>query len=384
MKILITVNSYYPLTDGVQSVTQYLAEGLSNIGHEVIVVTAKHNIEKKEEIYHNITILREDVYVKHALYFGKKKQYIRTIKKLADDSEIMINVCTQNPMTDLLLNELKNIPCKKVLYMHGMCDFRWSRNDFKTVLSFGHKIWNNIRWGYLYFYHKNNFHLYDKIIQIHKSEYGVRFMKEKYGIDCEIIENAAEDMFFEKEKKQRISILPNRYFIYVANYFEMKNQQFVLEAFYQSNINTETSMVFIGNKKTSYYDKLIQIKKDLDNKYGCRSVFFLENIERDKIPSYIANAELYLMGSKVEKFPVSIVEAMACGTPFISTDVGCVKYLPGGVIVNNEEEMARKIEKLMLNSKLKQKLANEGELYAYNNLRIDVKVKQLEGLLLNL
>ena len=40
MKIIFTVNTYYPYKDGVSVVTQYLAEGLAQKGHEVLVMTS--------------------------------------------------------------------------------------------------------------------------------------------------------------------------------------------------------------------------------------------------------------------------------------------------------------------------------------------------------
>ena len=39
MKIVFTVHTYYPNKDGVQYVTQYLAEGLAKLGHDITVIT---------------------------------------------------------------------------------------------------------------------------------------------------------------------------------------------------------------------------------------------------------------------------------------------------------------------------------------------------------
>lgn len=382
MNVLITVNSYYPLSDGVQSVTEYLAEGIVRDGYEVTVITASHGIKEKEVIHNGVRVIRVDVSVKHAVYYGEKCTYISLVKKYCKQVDVMVNVCTQNPMTDLLLPELKKIKCKKILYMHGMYDFRWFPKDIKSVNSLAHKVWNDLRWNLLYTLRKDAFIQYDRIIQIHHSEYGVQYMKKKYGIDCEILENAADNMFFDASFTKRISELPQKYFIYVANYFQPKNHEFVMKAFYNLNLKNY-SLVLIGNKKTDYYNKLLRIKDHLEQEFGHRDVRLLVGIDRNKIPAYVANAELYLMGSEVEKYPVSIIEAMACGTPFISTDVGCVKYLPGGVIIKNEEEMSNKIVQLLEDGTI-EKIRKEGKEYAQKNLRIEVKVKQFEHILENL
>ena len=34
--------------------------------------------------------------------------------------------------------------------MHGMFDFEWHTYDFKSAVSFGHKLWNTVRWKYDY------------------------------------------------------------------------------------------------------------------------------------------------------------------------------------------------------------------------------------------
>ena len=60
MKIIITVNTYYPLKDGVQFVTQYHAENLAKRGHDVIVFTTNHD-NSSEEIYNGVKIIRFNV-----------------------------------------------------------------------------------------------------------------------------------------------------------------------------------------------------------------------------------------------------------------------------------------------------------------------------------
>ena len=39
MKIVFTTHTYYPEKNGVQVVTEYLAEGLAKKGHEVHIIT---------------------------------------------------------------------------------------------------------------------------------------------------------------------------------------------------------------------------------------------------------------------------------------------------------------------------------------------------------
>ena len=114
MKVIFTVYTYYPLKDGVQNVTQYQAEGLAKLGHEVIVITAKHENKREYEEFNGVKIYRTDIYTKHAIHRGNKKSYRELVKEQCSEADILINVCTQIVSTDWLLGVLDELECKKV------------------------------------------------------------------------------------------------------------------------------------------------------------------------------------------------------------------------------------------------------------------------------
>lgn len=378
MKIVITVNTYYPLKDGVQSVTGYHAENLVKKGHQVTVITPKNgNVE--EEVHNGVKILRVNIRTKHAMYYGDKKEYQELVIRECKDADAMVNVCTQNPMTDLLFPIFHEIKCKKVLYMHGMHDLKWRGNVSTSIVDIGHKIWNNWRWGIYYRTSGQYFKQYDKIIQLHRFDLAYIFFEKRYGIKSVVIENAAENQFFELKNK----VKEKKYAICVANYMSRKNQEFVLKAFYKAENLGNFGLVFIGSDNNSYYDRLISLNKKLISMYGERDVQILYGISRNETIEYIKNASIYMLGSKWEAFPISIVESMAAEIPFISTDVGCVKYLPGGVIVENEDEMAYWLSLLAKNEDTRNLLGNVGREYASKHLSIESKVSQLEYILEN-
>ena len=94
MKILITCHSYFPKNDGVQFVTQYLAEGLVKRKHTVNIVTNMYpdKTDKYEETYNGVFIKRINVKTKHTIHHGDKSNYINYIKTIANDFDVMINV----------------------------------------------------------------------------------------------------------------------------------------------------------------------------------------------------------------------------------------------------------------------------------------------------
>ena len=81
------------------------------------------------------------------------------------------------------------------------------------------------------------------------------------------------------------------------------------------------------------------------------------------------DATLFLHGSKLEAFPIVILEAMATATPFISTDVGNVQELKGGIVIHDEKEMSQTIDNLLNNPDQYIKYSNSGRndvLRSYN------------------
>lgn len=371
MRVLITVKTYFPYKDGVQTVTQYLAEGLVRRGIEVCVITSKHPECVDEDVHNGVRIKRFDLNIVHSFYFGEKKMYIKYVKRMVKDFDVLVNVCTQNPFTDILLPILNQLDIKKILYLHGMFEFRQPLFSFKyTFVQNLQRLWNFARWWYLYFVMGKYFKQYEQVIQLHKQDYAVNFFKKHYNTDSYVIENAAEDMFFNLSRDGKKNKF-ERYIISVSNYFENKNQEMILEAFYKSNINSRVGLVFIGSEQTEYYTKLIKLNEHLSQGNN-KNVQFLYGISRKEIADYLKNAEFFVMASKSEKFPVSIVEAMASSIAFISTDVGCVQYLPGGIIVNNVEEMVHAMNKLDSDKSFCEKLAKKGFKYAVENLKVDV------------
>ena len=88
-----------------------------------------------------------------------------------------------------------------------------------------------------------------------------------------------------------------------------------------------------------------------------------------------------MISSNYEYYPITIVESLAVGNPFISTDVGIVNLLPGGVIANTQQEISYWMEFFGQNEEYKMELGKAGRNYALKNLRIETKVKALEDII---
>ncbi len=385
MKIIITVHTYWPHNNGVQFVTQYLAEGLVKKGHEVLVIT---NLKQQENLSENeaingVNVRRVKAYTKHTIHYGDKEKYVQEILRLSSRYDCMINVCTQCALTDWILPYLKQIKIPKILYLHSIWDFKYSKENFKDFKSIAGKIWANNRWKIYYNENASNFREYDIVTQLHKMDYTNKYFQKKYGIESKVIENAADDVFFE-EKDKKIDIkLPKNYIINVSNYMERKNQLKAIELFYKLNVSEEWELILIGSDKNSYYNLLKRKLKEYDVKYNRnRKIQLLHNISRELIPYYVKNAKIYLMTSKWEAFPISIIESMAAKVPFVSSDVGIVKYLPGGVSCSTEDEYIYWLEQFVVDEKKREGYGKMGFQEASEKYKIEKKVEELEKIIL--
>jgi glycosyltransferase involved in cell wall biosynthesis len=96
--------------------------------------------------------------------------------------------------------------------------------------------------------------------------------------------------------------------------------------------------------------------------YADKQVRFIPHAE---MPSYYENIDVLVCASETEGTPNPILEAMACGVPFISTDVGIVRELAGpkqsDFILSDRsvESLAFFLRKLVENRILLSELSNE-------------------------
>ncbi len=120
-------------------------------------------------------------------------------------------------------------------------------------------------------------------------------------------------------------------------------------------------------------------------------VVFLGKRSQDTLPYYYSAAEILIMPSHYESFGMVALEAMACGTPVVASQVGGLAFLvqdgitgfvvPGG----DAEALARTLEKLMNDPELREQLGNQAAEYAhfYSWDKIASRVKSVYGEMLS-
>lgn len=383
MKILFLVESYYPKTSGVPVVVQYLAEGLVKRGNDVVVVTTSVKDRDSEEVYNGVHIhrfnLRKTLLKR---YKGEIDRYRNFV--ISQHADTNIFECSECVTTDVLLPVLSRLDGKKIFHSHGFAGkllplFKWNVN---IKYSLGNTYnWFRFKWYYGYYF-KKYITMFDATICLSEIDSSREWL-EKNAKKLYILQNAVDGMFLEPISSVDIypfNKLSKPYLVSVATYSKQKNQIEILNEFFK--IKTDCALVFVGPSETEYYNLLKSELVQMYNKYGKqKDVFILLRIPRKEIPNVIGNASLYLCGSKFEEYSISLIETMTKGVPFISTNVGNARILPGGITIDDISEMHTYIDRLLADKKTYYSLSAAGKAFVNENCRRDKAVEQLEKII---
>lgn len=168
----------------------------------------------------------------------------------------------------------------------------------------------------------------------------------------------------------------------VGRFTYQKNQELLLNVFFKLiNKFPHLRLQIIGEGELKS-DLLNQINKLQLNNY-------VEIIPYQKnIYDYIAKFDLMVMTSRFEGIPLVVLEAMAIGTPVLSSDVGgvneVIKDNKTGILVNSfdENEFVSKISELINNPEKLHEIS-ENALTLINNFSVKKMVKNYENMYLN-
>lgn len=377
MNITFICDAYYPSKGGVQNVTKYLAEGLAKKNNVTVLTLGKSN----EEVINNVKVKRFDI-KKNKLkkYSGEIEDFINYSLDKTDD--VTIFECTETTTFTILLPYVNKMKGKKILHTHGC--YGLTIKPFEIKESITKTLGNTFNYIYWNFYYYPNFmskyiNNFDALISLHKNDSGLKYFNKAFKGKKFILGNAADNLFFKEEYEEidefNEIINSGKYVINVSNYRNIKNQLGILKQYKKSD--GKYNIVFVGANKNKYYERVKKYAEKIKN----GRVYLLTGIDREKIPYLIKNAELYIIGSKYEEFSISLIEAMALGTPFISVNVGNVSELPGGRVLNNLNELNKTINQVLKNPDVSDKLSKEAKEYAYNNCQIDQCVSKLEEII---
>ena len=93
------------------------------------------------------------------------------------------------------------------------------------------------------------------------------------------------------------------------------------------------------------------------------AITWIGGVPKEEVPSWLNKGDIFLNTTNVDNTPVSVIEAMACGLPIVSTDVGGIPYLleheKDALLVppNNPQALAEAVLRIMTESGLAERLS---------------------------
>jgi glycosyltransferase involved in cell wall biosynthesis len=340
-KILIWTASYPPVLGGLQTVTQQLAQGLSNRGYEVIVLANRYPNDLPEfEITNNIKVFRVlhvrpkptdysmrayAIYLKNKLQFQKSQKKI--VKIIKDFNPEVINVHFPDPQIPYWEEVKKWVKCKLIVSTHGHEILKWFRQDHEIVLD-TQKIINSLQQ-----------HIKTELTEFLANADAITacsgWMLQKTidligpkhsNIKKFITYNAVDTNRFLSKAQSEVNV---PYIFSFGRLAPHKGFSVLLEAFAQLQSTFPNMNLVIGGSGADL-DRLKRKSKSL----GISSkTIFAGRLSAKQIVAYTQTACINVIPSLREPFGISVIEALAANRPVVATKIGGIPEAAGGYAV---------------------------------------------------
>jgi glycosyltransferase involved in cell wall biosynthesis len=322
MKILHTIDLYYPYKGGAQEAILQLSKRLVEHGHEVTIATTKIP-ERTFDEHYGIKIEEFDIsgnFLKG--YVGDVERYRSFL--LSSDFDIIMNFSCCTWATDLLLPLMDSIAAKKVLTPCGFYTLYWPRyREYYDLM-------------------KAAIPKYDCCIVMSESYRDTEFVKEHNGRYVVIPNGADEREFLTPPSnnliRKKLEIPEDHFLILlVGNHTGHKGHADAIRIFKRAHITDATLLIVAGNVYGRVLGPLCNlncmVQKFLNrfNPFSRRShkSILIERLDREDVVQSYLSADLFLFPSMIECSPIVLFECLGSGTPFLVTDVGNAKEIIG-------------------------------------------------------
>ena len=224
-----------------------------------------------------------------------------------------------------------------------------------------------------------------KVIALTKTEVE---QYKKMGVDedkIEIIPNGIDLSEYENlpkkgEFRDRYSISEDeKVILYLGRIHKIKGIDLLVKAFADLIKELDDVRLVIAGPDDGFLSTLEEQIEDL--KIGDRILFTGPLYERDKLKAYV-DADVYVLPSVYETFPVTVLEACACGTPVIVTGrCGIADIVDGkvGCVVGYDKDQLRDaIFKILSDEELRRRFGEEGERLVMEEFEWSAIIERIE------
>lgn len=317
MRILHTVENYWPAGGGMAEAARQVSERLAARGHELTVATRVHP-QRSTRRLNGVVIAEFDVSGNLAKgLHGEVDRYREFVCR--GDFQVLTNFAAQQWATDALLDDLSALSAVKVFVPTGFSGLYWDEyRDYYARMP---------EWlGY-----------YDRLVVLGETCRDTRFARD-CGMDhLVIIPNgaAAEEFLPEASIDIRARLgIPARHglILHVGSHTGLKGHVEAISMFAKAGLQRAT-LLMVGDGLSSRCGRDCRRRVTrfrMDPRQFLRGkCLVLAELSRAETVAAFQAADLFLFPSMIECSPIVLFECMASKTPFLATDVGNVGEILG-------------------------------------------------------
>lgn len=153
--------------------------------------------------------------------------------------------------------------------------------------------------------------------------------------------------------------LPEGFILAVAAHDPRKNVPRLLEAFLRCRRRRPCKLVLVGRNCVRYREELPGLASEVGE-----DMFFTDWVDQEDLPVLYTLATVFFFPSVYEEFGIPNCEAMACGTPILTSNTAAPPDVVGdaGILVDPYDvpAMAAALERLLEDEKLRAELSARG------------------------
>lgn len=161
--------------------------------------------------------------------------------------------------------------------------------------------------------------------------------------------NSDKILVLNESSKQYIKAKLSRESLIIPNFIELKDLKQESNRLFNIQIKT---ILYVGHVvRTKGCDDILEVARNMKDKQFImigyvskeirlinkpRNVLFLGELNKNEVIQYMYKSDLLLFPTHTEGFPNVVLEAMACGLPIVTTEVGAIPDMiedKGGIIV---------------------------------------------------
>jgi glycosyltransferase involved in cell wall biosynthesis len=160
--------------------------------------------------------------------------------------------------------------------------------------------------------------------------------------------------------------LPDRFVLFLGTLEPRKNVELLIRAYGRwREEDADVPHLVICGAKGWYFDRIFAAVENL----GLEDfVVFTGYVAQADLPALYSAAELFVYPSKFEGFGLPVAEAMACGTPVITSNVSSLPEVGGDAALlvspDDEQGLAENMRRVWRDAEFRQHLSESGKLQA--------------------